>query len=219
MCLPNTSRSGTALSRCEACRIEFKPQPGSRGRFCSLKCFGASKVKPEAVRCPTCGGVKAWGAKLCQACRALAMRKGKTYPCANCSKPVYKSPAEIAATTRAMGVFCNRDCHAAYVSGPNNPAYVDGGKPCTYARGFRKAKKEVLDRVGRACFLCGETEKPDVHHINRDRQNNGNPNLVTLCRPCHAIQHRPPLADVLKRSAELSRRLSEKFSYPSPSSI
>ena len=200
---------------CLQCGSVFTRSPARvRGGFCSMKCFGLSKEKPENYVCPECGGKKAYGAKKCNSCWGRSNLKGEERPCANCGAMVYKSPARWALTRRAQGVFCNHGCHSAYMRGEKNPAYVDGRQPSTYARGFKAAKREVLERDGASCFLCGSTEKPDVHHINRDRQCNELANLVTLCRQCHAKQHVPPLLAITERARSLSLKLAERFNYP-----
>lgn len=202
---------------CRNCGERFHRSPAKMiGNFCSRRCFAEARLKPEIRICPDCGGPKAVAATRCNACWAKGRLRGDHHPCTHCGKPVYKSPAQLAQTVRHRGVFCNRKCHAAFVSGPNNPGYVDGKTPETYAPGFRTAKRQVMDRDGMKCFLCEDEKALDVHHIDRDRSNHALTNLVTLCRQCHAEQHRPPLTDIQERARSLSLRLCAKHSYPDP---
>lgn len=41
-----------------------------------------------------------------------------------------------------------------------------------------------------SCERCGGTRNLCVHHKDRDRSNNAPDNLETLCRSCHAKEHR-----------------------------
>lgn len=65
-------------------------------------------------------------------------------------------------------------------TGQANPAFTTG----EYAgvRAYR-AKK------GTACTDCSATADLLVHHEDRDRSNNADENLVTLCRGCHTRRH------------------------------
>lgn len=61
--------------------------------------------------------------------------------------------------------------------------------------GYREA---VLSRDGHKCSSCGATEQLVVHHIDgtgrgHKKPNNDPTNLVTLCRSCHCIVHKPRL--------------------------
>lgn len=209
-------RRATTLAQkgtnCSHCGKRFHRSPSHMiGTFCSMECFGLWKTKPETRACPKCGGVKSPGAKGCMACRAKAQLRSAPTPCRQCGAPVYRSPAKMRGSARTHGVFCNRDCHAAFVVGPNNAAYIDGRQPAAYVRGWDAAKRRVLKRDGRVCFICSGTKRLDVHHIDRNRGNHRMDNLVTLCRRCHANQHLPPLELVMARSRALSQQLNAKF--------
>jgi len=52
-------------------------------------------------------------------------------------------------------------------------------------RAFRKARKIAIERDGHKCQECGASEALVVHHIDKDKGNNGIDNLITLCRSCH----------------------------------
>jgi len=68
---------------------------------------------------------------------------------------------------------------------------------CTtfFSTGYTKdfnffTKERIRDRDSRKCFLCGVSEdkldrKLDVHHIDYDKTNCNDDNLVSLCRKCH----------------------------------
>lgn len=62
------------------------------------------------------------------------------------------------------------------------------------APGFtRELRKKIRDRDGNHCVRCGAGRKLlralSVHHVDFDKNNHQEDNLVTLCRSCHAIVH------------------------------
>lgn len=78
------------------------------------------------------------------------------------------------------------------VTGPDHPRYKGGGP---YKGGFtRDLKDRIRRRDNYRCVLCGRTnaeqlEETDqqlpVHHIDGDKANNSEENLITLCSKCH----------------------------------
>jgi hypothetical protein len=55
----------------------------------------------------------------------------------------------------------------------------------------RTLKESVRERYSRCCAWCGKTESEEgkklaVHHIDYDKQNNEESNLVPLCNSCHS---------------------------------
>lgn len=203
---------------CGNCGKPFYREPSRlRGRFCSRGCFAIAKTVPEKRMCAVCGSKKAYGSeKSCRSCFRKAhhaRRMNSATPCRECGASVLKSPAQLAQTPRRLGVFCNRSCHAKFVRGANNPAYIDGRQPAIYPRGYRAARKRVVARDGECCFLCSTTSWLDVHHINRDKLDNRLTNLVTLCRLCHNHQKGTP-EEVIRLSNRLYRLLSKTYGYP-----
>lgn len=78
------------------------------------------------------------------------------------------------------------------VSGASNPAWKGGISFEPYCSEFNDALKEkIRDRDNRNCQLCGieeNGEKLSVHHIHYDKEN-CNPDMISLCRSCHAKTH------------------------------
>lgn len=74
--------------------------------------------------------------------------------------------------------------------GINNPNWNNGSSFEPYSPEFNKEKKQqILERDN---FTCQDpnckhsSDILDCHHIDYDKKNNTNENLVTLCRSCHA---------------------------------
>ena len=100
--------------------------------------------------------------------------------------------------------------------GANNPAWKGGVADWDYAYNWKSICKTIKDRDKWTCQLCGEQRKRwghnlHVHHINEDKTDNRNENLVSLCAPCHRSVHRDKaIADqlcVLLHIVPLSKRL------------
>ena len=59
----------------------------------------------------------------------------------------------------------------------------------------RELRDRIRDRDGRQCRICGATRKKGerdlhIHHIDWNKANYSEDNLITLCRPCHGAVHR-----------------------------
>lgn len=51
-------------------------------------------------------------------------------------------------------------------------------------------RQKCLKEKGSKCYICGEKENIDVHHIDGDRANNQLKNLIPVCRYCHIGIHK-----------------------------
>lgn len=73
------------------------------------------------------------------------------------------------------------------LSGTNNPNYRDGKGNYPYSIVFsRKLKRLIRERDRYICQNCYKRGK-HVHHIDYDKDNCKENNLITLCRKCHGI--------------------------------
>ena len=77
------------------------------------------------------------------------------------------------------------------LAGVNNPNWRGGTTFEDYGKEFNSELRESIRfREGYKCFECGcpqiENKKQlDVHHIDFNKKNNSNSNLVALCKYCH----------------------------------
>jgi hypothetical protein len=111
---------------------------------------------------------------------------------------------KIKITERKIGKrnFCNKECaekgHSEYIKGVNNGRYVHGEGNSSYPKNWNKRLKEAIrERDGHKCKNCGlsETEhgsKLHVHHIDSNKENLSEINLITLCKFCHGKTHGLP---------------------------
>jgi 5-methylcytosine-specific restriction endonuclease McrA len=61
---------------------------------------------------------------------------------------------------------------------------------------YAKLQRQVLERDGWRCQVCGSMQNLQVHHL-KFRSHSGSDeeqNLITLCAECHERMHRKPPA-------------------------
>jgi 5-methylcytosine-specific restriction endonuclease McrA len=71
-----------------------------------------------------------------------------------------------------------------------HPNWIDGRSFIPYGDNFRILRKQTKERDGHTCQYCGVEEvnywrKLDVHHIDYNKQNGNEFNLITLCHLCN----------------------------------
>lgn len=52
-----------------------------------------------------------------------------------------------------------------------------------------KTRIEILQRDNFLCIICKLNDRLEVHHEDKNRQNNHPRNLFTFCKPCHMFIH------------------------------
>ena len=74
---------------------------------------------------------------------------------------------------------------------------------------YKKARERALARCYYQCSHCGRADKLHVHHIDGDRRNNSDKNLIVLCAHCHMIYEK----DIGDRHAAIHTTISEYVAY------
>lgn len=78
------------------------------------------------------------------------------------------------------------------LSGDKNPRWLGGISKQEYAPGFsRTLKRQIRERDGHRCQLCGATEDElgytfSIHHSDYDKTNHDPANLFSTCKPCNS---------------------------------
>lgn len=165
-------QGGKIIKRCEICGNTFEVDKGAsdRRKYCSKEC---SNIGNSGER------NKKWRNDLDSICLECGAKiRIRTI--------IYKDAKN----------FCDKNCadkyHSKAMQGLNNPRYKDGQAGRGYTHEFNKAKKkEIRERDRYRCQLCWRHEnelnkKLSIHHIDFDKKNNENSNLISLCQFCHS---------------------------------
>lgn len=80
------------------------------------------------------------------------------------------------------------------LSGVNHPNWIDGRSlKKYYPPSFRKIRTKILERDNFKCksvFCDGSCEIIGVHHIDYNKENNIEKNLITLCNKCNILSNK-----------------------------
>lgn len=94
------------------------------------------------------------------------------------------------------GLTANSDDRMSKISGENNYRYSGNNKNVKYDRTFRnkQLRKKLLDRQNGKCFICDKNNTQlCLHHVNENKNDNDENNLIFLCRSCHIRVHNVPI--------------------------
>lgn len=97
---------------------------------------------------------------------------------------------EISYTSFMNTKRCNK-CHGKTRCGINNPNFIDGRSHLDYPIEFNnEIKLKIRQRDKFKCLICDKSEeenktKLSVHHIDYNKKNNKDTNLLCLCKSCH----------------------------------
>lgn len=198
--------------KCIHCGKEFVPTRSDQ-YSCGLRDKqhrGSESPNKKVVECKRCGSrfetdvsyynfsIRTRGYITCSvACAMLLKGKTKEFHCDHCGK-LSRMPASQ--FNQSKYHFCGSECRKSnldYVNRGKNSYLFKDGKTCLKRGiGWTKIRREVRERDGFACRVCGKTEeelgkKLDVHHIKPYREfktsqeANVYENLISLCSSCH----------------------------------
>ncbi len=136
--------------------------------------------------------------------------------CCVCNKPIYRRPIEIQRNEskvycgiKCYGIACRKEkpcvvCGKLMLAGLNKKTcsracankHREGikyklGRPRDKVVHYRSIKVRLLDLRGKVCERCGYDifEILQVHHKDRNRENNDLGNLELICPNCHYREH------------------------------
>ena len=142
-------------------------------------------------------------------------RKPNTH-CLTCNKPVYKRRVEIErnngkvyCSTVCYGISCRKEkpcliCGKPILAGLNK---ITCSRSCSNkhrvgirykqnglrdkVKSYKRLKLRLLKSRGNRCERCGynKYEILQIHHKNKDRENNNLENLELICPNCHFEEH------------------------------
>lgn len=179
--------------------------------FCSQKCNGLFNQKREIVKCSQCGKE----ISLCPSQIALYEKKfcsGRCYGdwrsenligencvfwkggppikiCSVCGKEFIAKLQTKEANESACSKECRSKLFSRKYSLEGNPNWRGGSSFEPYPTDFNsELKLRIRERDSFICQECGEPEDGKslhVHHIDYDKMNCEERNLITLCEICH----------------------------------
>lgn len=166
-------RGGDIRYNCKHCGEEAHKRKSaynnSKHHFCSRSCQSTFNVKRGEDNHMWTGGMIG-------------------FSCDYCNKKVKRSRSRY---DRAEYHFCSKECGNKHrvetdrYGGENNPTWMGGISFEPYSLDWtRKLKKRIRERDGYRCRLC-EKNGNIVHHVDYDKKNCDEVNLITLCRSCH----------------------------------
>lgn len=193
---------GTTFTVWASTRRHAEAQGWTPGRFCSVACAERGDYRRQRggrteVPCDYCGtmlsriNARLNGRQYCDMqCYTAHRRQMKieryTKPCVVCGELLTLRDGETIPNFRKR-LTCSEACRI--------ERYVDTrcgeeGPDRTYPPEFNDVLRErIRDRDGYACQECGVIEDGtrvhDVHHIDYDKHNCDESNLITLCLSCH----------------------------------
>jgi len=105
--------------------------------------------------------------------------------CDWCGNKFHKSPYHI-----TMYNFCDMNCmskwRSGFIQGENNPNWRGGISKEPYGFDFNDSLKGWIKiRDGNECIVCKSNNNLCIHHIDYNKKNNNENNLITLCSRCH----------------------------------
>lgn len=146
------------------------------------------------IECEVCGkecwvpkhvlGVKRFCSKAC-----MNQPHRVAVECAFCKKSFTKPVGRLGRGSKSGLQFCSRECKDA-------AQRIDSGfdvlHPPHYGTGSSSYREIAFRNHPKQCQRCGFDEVPEVlqvHHVDRDRNNNDPRNLRVLCPTCHEVEH------------------------------
>ena len=208
-------RSGTIVS-CGRCGEKVYIHPSQlkyfKNHFCSSICYwewrrgrGRSEEKPlgRLVSCEECGkrvykkpyqlkGLRKYfcSRDCCKKYRLLNPSHWKKKPrkvkriCEQCGNEFEEYQCWV---KRGRGRFCSKECYSLGGRGENSSAWRGGIAFEPYSFEFNKElKKQIKERDNYTCQICGSKENLCVHHIDYDKKNSEQENLIVLCVSCNS---------------------------------
>jgi hypothetical protein len=200
-----TQRTLKHLRECARCGKVLAEATHPNRKYCSLACKRRSIYDKRGYRhlhkksCELCGKSFAPFRKSNRFCSRKCGVRGRSGNrrahrilciCRFCGKE-YGVTSSIAGTTK----YCSSRCSNAgrNLSGRKNPNWKGGISFEKYPAAFNsRLKARMRAKYGYRCQFCGIHEnkcdrKLDLHHVDYDKENCDDSNLITLCRGCNVL--------------------------------
>lgn len=195
---------------CKFCSKDFTVAKAKRHReYCGRSCQSKAIVKKDSRKktaCVECGKIfDHYGDRIlcsvkCNAKYMSKMRLGENNPsykldkeieqeCLNCNEVfVYTMSGRHKSR---LPKYCTKECWDEFQKGKNRTLDGPACYGTKYPVAFKKIKEKIRTRDNNQCILCSSTASGErripVHHVDYDKNNNEENNLVCLCERCHGL--------------------------------
>ena len=118
--------------------------------------------------------------------------------CVNCGRFIWRSPCRL---KRSKNLCCSQRCAFELIlkkglrKGSNHFNWKNGVSKLPYPMTWtEELKKQIRHRDNYTCQICGKSEKKNamklcIHHIDYNKKNCKENNLISLCKSCHTPTH------------------------------
>lgn len=185
---------------CPVCGKSFKSNNKNR-KFCSRSCLAKERFK-NPKNCPSYIDGRSKIQKYCLGCNKKITKGSKTGYCLSCVNKGERSYLWLGEKAQSRQILYCIDCGKEIGFGcirckscarklELNPRWLNGKSFEPYPLGWNKTfKEQIRYRDEYKCQVCGISEcecrrKLDVHHIDYDKMNINQNNLISLCISCH----------------------------------
>lgn len=198
---------GTITKTCKYCYEDFTIRFGQRKiEYCSKTCASKdrkrSKEKIRTSRCIICNKeFEHYGERIvcsleCNRRYMSEKRLGEKNPnwnenkteereCKEC-KRIFKYTRSGLHTDQKR-IFCSKECNHSFLSGKIPGTNLKAKYENSYPSEFKKIREYIIARDDKKCTFCSEEKNLHVHHIDYNKENNREENLITLCERCHCM--------------------------------
>jgi hypothetical protein len=178
---------------CTICGKEYytKRRYAKLSKYCSKECW-SKRNPPIEIECLKCGKTftdyKSNKKKFCSKdCANKFMERRVKLTCKICNKE-YESKQ----SKSERGGFCSVECSSMAQIGENNVSWQGGKSKMLYGDGWNKTLKDgIKKRDNNTCQICNKVYKTGksftVHHIDYNKKNHEENNLILLCNSCHTM--------------------------------
>lgn len=192
---------------CETCGVEVWRTPATiqPHTYCSRACAAKApriwRVERVARPCAQCDAMMillpshARRYRFCSlACAAQSIQGAKRGKPGKRWTPDAKAKLTVSLLVKYQQEWSVKaENHSALMTGPGNPQWRGGRSLKGYAPGFTPAlKRRIAKRDDYRCRSCGSPRGNGthaVHHIDGEKHDHSENNLVLLCCSCHARIH------------------------------
>ena len=164
-------------------KFSGKGNPNYQGGKVTINCANCNK------EFEICNALKDMRKNCSQECYTMGQSKQIEFKCVICNKSHSLKPSKLGVKV------CSRKCYDIWKRGENNPNWKGGKSFEPYNINWTKELRlHIRTRDNFTCQLCNMLEQESldemgriltVHHIDYDKQNCEESNLITICAKCN----------------------------------